>query len=166
MCATMDVKFYLKTSQLRLLRILASGATLNEAAAILDVSINTIRTRVKTLYSKFGVRNRADLIKQAIRRNIINFKDIKPRFRRRFINIKTDDTKPILREPLTEEEIKFLNYAAAGMTQKDIIKLMPLSGIYHVRILVMMICYKLCARNILEAIVNASKLENILKPAL
>lgn len=154
----------LLNSQLSLLLILASGATQKEAAAILGVSLNTIKARVKTLYAKFGVNSRVDLIKQAVRRNVINYKDIKPRFRRRFVNLKNETQKPILREPLSDEELVYLRYASIGMRQKDIIKIMNLSGIFHARVLVMIICYKLNAKNILEAIVNANKLENILKP--
>jgi len=160
----MNSKNCFRNSQLRLIRILASGATLNEAAAILKVSINTVRTRVKTLYTKFGVNNRADLIKQAVYFEIINFKDIKPRFRRRFINIKIDDVKPTLREPLTVDELKYLTCLMRGMSQKEIVKKLPLSGIFHARILVISICYKLGARNITEAAANISELENILKP--
>lgn len=47
------------------LRQLARGLTLKEIAGAEVVSINTIKTQVRSLYGKFGVDNRADLVIEA-----------------------------------------------------------------------------------------------------
>lgn len=76
---------------------------------------------------------------------------------------KQQETKVELVEPLTTEETKFLNMISSGMTLKKIVETMPLSGMYHAKILKISICYKLQAKNMTEAVRNAVLLENILK---
>jgi LuxR family maltose regulon positive regulatory protein len=55
----------LSKSELRVLRYLPTNLSAPEIAAELFVSINTIRTHMRSVYAKFGVHNRADAVKRA-----------------------------------------------------------------------------------------------------
>ena len=140
---------------------LAAGLTLKEIAVSLNVSYNTIKTRVKTLYKKFNVSYRKELINKALKLNLLKHNEVKPKFRKRFIKIKAETPEPVLVCPLTAEEVRFLYLISAGFRIKDIIKTMELSGIYHAKILKVSVCRKLNSKNILQAAVYAKLLEII-----
>jgi DNA-binding CsgD family transcriptional regulator len=59
--AVLRQMFGLTAAELRVLGQLLQGATLQEAAAALDVSIATARTHLKSVFSKLGIRRQADL---------------------------------------------------------------------------------------------------------
>ena len=153
-------KIKLIKSQELLLYILASGITYKEAALMLGVSYNTAKTRIKTLYAKLQVSNRNELILKALNLKLIDSRNIKPKFRKRFLSHEAD-RQAVLLEPLTAEEIKFLKLASSGTNIKNIIELLSLSGIYHTRVLKASICYKLQAKNITQAVKFARVLEII-----
>lgn len=83
--AKKEKKYRLTKSQLELLKLLASGQTVNEIAGCLDKKYDNIKKRVQNLYKKFNVQNRCELIYRAIKVKLISTKDIKPQFRKRFI---------------------------------------------------------------------------------
>lgn len=153
-------KIKLIKSQELLLYILASGITYKEAAQMLGVSYNTAKIRIKTLYAKLQVSNRNELILKALNLKLIDSRNIKPKFRKRFLSHEAD-RQAVLLEPLTAEEIKFLKLASSGTNIKNIIELLSLSGIYHTRVLKASICYKLQAKNITQAVKFARVLEII-----
>lgn len=154
-------KITLIETPLILLNQLALGITLREIAAKLNVSSNTIKTRVQTLYNKLGVTCRSDLIYKALKLGILTYADIKPKFRKRFIKIKTTKPEALLLTYLTGEEARFLYLISQGHKTKNIIKMMGLSGTYHARILKSSILWKLNSKNIVQAVVSAKLLEII-----
>ena len=87
------------SSQLSLLQILASGATIQEAALLSGKKYDNIKKRTNNLYKKFKVTNRADLIRKAINAGLISTKDVKVRFKKRFIK------REILPEILQEQSL-------------------------------------------------------------
>ena len=50
---------------------LSHGLSRSEIAANRDLSINTVKMAINTIYSKLGARNLADLIRIAVERKII-----------------------------------------------------------------------------------------------
>ena len=61
----------LTTRELEVLRRVAEGSTYEEIAARLVVSINTVRTHVKSIYGKLGANNRTAAIEAARRAGIL-----------------------------------------------------------------------------------------------
>ena len=55
----------LSESELRVLRYLPTNLHASEIAAELFVSLNTIRTHMRNVYTKLGVHSRADAVKRA-----------------------------------------------------------------------------------------------------
>jgi LuxR family maltose regulon positive regulatory protein len=55
-----------------LLRVLSAGASYDEAAARLGVSINTVRTHVRALYRKLGVTSKLEAVMSAMRLGILS----------------------------------------------------------------------------------------------
>lgn len=157
----MSNEIHIIKSQLLLLQHLAAGLTLKEIAATLSISHNTVKTRVKTLYKKFNVSSRKELINKALKLNLLKHNEVKPKFRKRFVKIKAEMPEPVLIRHLTAEEARFLYLISEGFRIKDIIKTMELSGIYHARILKVSICWKLNSQNIVQAAVCARLLEII-----
>lgn len=147
-------------SQSILLKLLASGITLKQAARKLGVKYNTIKTRTRVLYAKFKVDNRKDLISKAIELNILSPDDVKCKFYKRFCSLPIN-SKPTFEETLNQEEIHYLKLASQGLSAKDIIQNMSLTGIYHARYINLSICYKLGAKNITQAVANAKFVEII-----
>lgn len=94
-------KIYLIKSQILLLQHLAAGLTLKEIAATLSISHNTVKTRVKTLYQKFNVSSRKELINKALKLNLLKHNEVKPKFRKRFVKIKAEMPEPVLIRHLT-----------------------------------------------------------------
>lgn len=151
---------YIINTQILLLKLLASGITLEQAARKLGVKYNTIKTRTRVLYAKFNVGNRKDLISKAIELNIISPNDVKFKFFKRFCSLPIN-CKPTFKETLNHEEIQYLKLASKGLSAKNIIQKMSLTGIYHARYINLSICYKLDAKNITQAVANANFLEII-----
>ena len=112
------------------------------------------------LLNQFQVSNRNELILKALNLKLIDSRNIKPKFRKRFLSHEAD-RQAVLLEPLTAEEIKFLKLASSGTNIKNIIELLSLSGIYHTRVLKASICYKLQAKNITQAVKFVRVLEII-----
>ncbi len=139
------------SSQLSLLQILASGATIQEAALLSGKKYDNIKKRTNNLYKKFKVTNRADLIRKAINAGLISTKDVKVRFKKRFI--KREILPEILQEQgLTEEELRYLYLVSQGKTQKEIIAIMGLCSVYMAQYLRKCICEKLNCKNITESV--------------
>lgn len=57
--------------ELEVLRKVAGGLTLKQAAKHLEVAESTIRTHVKSLYAKLGVNNRGAAVLEATRRRLV-----------------------------------------------------------------------------------------------
>jgi LuxR family maltose regulon positive regulatory protein len=55
----------LTAREIEVLRAIAKGQTYDEIAAGLVVSINTVRTHIKSIYGKLGVNNRTEAIATA-----------------------------------------------------------------------------------------------------
>jgi len=53
------------------LRLIAKGYNVTEAAQLLKLSANTVKGYVKTIYSKLGISSRAEATSEAIKRNLI-----------------------------------------------------------------------------------------------
>lgn len=55
---------------------LTKGFTYNEIAQILGVSQNTVRSHVKSLYSKFDVNSRSEAVLEALRMGKIDLRHL------------------------------------------------------------------------------------------
>jgi LuxR family maltose regulon positive regulatory protein len=55
----------LSEAELRIVRVLASGASLSEVAHQLYLSPNTVKTHRRTIYRKLGVSSRGELLQWA-----------------------------------------------------------------------------------------------------
>lgn len=51
---------------------LARGLTYGQVAAVLDVSVNTVRTRVKSIYEKLGASTRTEAVLTAMQRGMLS----------------------------------------------------------------------------------------------
>jgi len=60
----------LTPQDLRLLRLLAEGRGYREAAAEMEVSINTVRNHIRRIYEKLQVHNRAEAVAKGLRANL------------------------------------------------------------------------------------------------
>ncbi len=54
------------------LRLIAKGLSVVEAAGLLELQANTVKGYVKTIYSKLGISTRAEATSYAIQRNLID----------------------------------------------------------------------------------------------
>lgn len=147
-------------SQIILIKMLASGITLQEAAYNLNTTHNNIKKRTQNLYKKFGVNSRKTLIIKCIRAKIISYKDIKYRFRKRFIESvlkdkPAEDNKVIIN--LTKEEINVLKLLVAGYKRKQIIECLGFYNMYYCNYVIDCICRKLRADNIMSALIICIK---------
>jgi LuxR family maltose regulon positive regulatory protein len=61
----------LSRQELRVLRLLVTGQTYTEMAAVLVVSPNTIKTQVSSIYRKLGVSRRAEAIAVTTRLHLL-----------------------------------------------------------------------------------------------
>ncbi|MCV0396042.1 MAG: LuxR C-terminal-related transcriptional regulator [Rhizobiaceae bacterium] len=57
--------------ELDVLAKVASGLTVKQTARQLQVAESTVRTHVKSIYSKLGVNNRAGVVREAARRRLV-----------------------------------------------------------------------------------------------
>ena len=154
-------KISLLKSQQTLLKFLASGMTLEAIADKLGVKYNTVKSRTKCLYEKFEVKNRNELIGKAISFKLLTTKDVKNLFRKRFKPQITSTQKPQSYYPLNEKELQYLTLASKALPVREIIKEMKLTGRYHAQYFNKVICIKLGARNIFEAVLFALSFELI-----
>jgi DNA-binding NarL/FixJ family response regulator len=61
----------LTAQEIRLLQLLADGHSYQAAALQLDISINTVRTHVRSVYEKLHVHSKSEAVSQALRRGWI-----------------------------------------------------------------------------------------------
>lgn len=61
----------LTPQELRLLRLLADGHGYESAGANLDITINTVRKHVRSIYTKLHVHNKSEAVSRAIRSGLI-----------------------------------------------------------------------------------------------
>ena len=66
-----DVAHDLTPQELRLLRFLAEGHSYESAAANLNVSVNTVRNYVRSVYDKLHVHSKSEAVSKALRRGIL-----------------------------------------------------------------------------------------------
>lgn len=152
----------LTKKQRDLLLLLAQGLTLKEIALQAGKTYNNMKKRTQCLYKKFQVKNRYELIRKAIGEKLLTTKEVKPKFRKRFIpKEKPLVISPIGSEYLTVREITYLKLAGAGKTDSEIIKLMGLYGTYPIWEIKRSIKGYLNCKNITQAIYIAKTLEII-----
>ena len=80
------------------------------------------------------------------------------KFRERFCHPKLNEITIELREPLTDEELKYLKLAIENNTKKQIIQKLNILNVNFCNYIIAEICYKLKARNITQAAYHAGKL--------
>ena len=61
----------LSERELEVLRILPTNLTTPEIAGELVISVNTVRTHIKSIYSKMGVHSRSEAVKAAKERSLL-----------------------------------------------------------------------------------------------
>ncbi len=61
----------LSPQEIRLLTLLAQGDGYGQAAVALEVSINTVRTHIRSIYEKLNVHGRAEAVSKALRSGLI-----------------------------------------------------------------------------------------------
>lgn len=148
-------------SQLELIKMLARGYTLQETADKMNLKYCNLQRRTQLLYKKFGVNSRKELINKALEQKIIKTSDISNKYRRRFLKSPLVNSTPKLIEPLSDNEKEYLQLIAAGYSKQEIIEELHVLNIHFCNYIQNCICYKLNAKNILQAVIFAYKL-NIL----
>jgi DNA-binding NarL/FixJ family response regulator len=63
---------HLTASERRVLESLARGLTYDQIGLVLDISVNTVRSRVRTLYDKLEVASRTEAVVVAAQRGLIS----------------------------------------------------------------------------------------------
>lgn len=149
-----EKKLTLTSTQLCLLKLLASGSTLQEIALMCGKKYENIKKRTNNLYKKFKVQNRLDLVRKAIKADLIKTGDVTVRFKKRFIK---DEFlhDACLCQNLTEEEIRYLYLVSIGKTQREIVCIMNFYGIYPAQYIRKCICLKLNCKNMTQAVRTA-----------
>jgi len=160
-----NIKFI--NSQIELIKTLAKGYTIQECAIIMGKNYYDIQKRIQLLHSKLNVNNRKELIKKAIKLEIIKTVDISKRFRKRFFKIKKNKLLPINKVlktsiELSNIEIEFLKLYSKGYSMSKIGKILGLKGQYHINCINYNICNSIGVANLKIATIFAYKL-NILK---
>jgi DNA-binding NarL/FixJ family response regulator len=61
----------LSPQETKLLALLANGQSYGEAAAALDVTINTVRSHIRSIYDKLNVHTQAEAVAKAMRSGLI-----------------------------------------------------------------------------------------------
>src|SRR5260370_21951875 len=61
----------LTAQEVRLLTLLGDGQSYRAAAALLDISINTVRNHIRSIYDKLHVHSKSAAVSQALKRRII-----------------------------------------------------------------------------------------------
>ena len=111
------------------------------------------------LYKKFGVNSRKEVIEKALEKKIIKTSDISNKYRRRFLKYQDADAQPQLIEPLTDLEKQYIRLIIAGESKQEIVKKLHVLNIHFCNYIQNCICYKLNAKNILQAAIFAYKLQ-------
>ena len=96
---------------------LAMGYTKKEVAENLGKSYNSIHQFTRKLYAKLHVHNRLDLIQRGLELKLITYSMLTKKFRERFCHPKLNEITIELREPLTDEELKYLKLAIENNTK-------------------------------------------------
>lgn len=148
----------LTINELAVLNQFAKGYTKKEAAENLGKSFNSIHQFTRRLYKKLRVHSRLDLIKRALELKLITYSMLTKKFRERFCHPKLNEITIELREPLTDEELKYLKLAIENNTKKQIIQKLNILNVNFCNYIIAEICYKLKARNITQAAYHAGKL--------
>jgi DNA-binding NarL/FixJ family response regulator len=65
------VEEHLAPQEVRLLRLLAEGHSYEAAAHVLNVSVNTIRNYIRSVYAKLHVHTKSEAVSKALRNRII-----------------------------------------------------------------------------------------------
>ncbi|MBP7589456.1 MAG: response regulator transcription factor [Thermoanaerobaculia bacterium] len=69
--AAEEVAGTLSPQETRLLALIAAGSSYREAAVELDVSINTVRTHIRSIYEKLQVHTKSEAVAKAMRSGLI-----------------------------------------------------------------------------------------------
>lgn len=154
-----DEQMKLIKSQIELIKMLARGYTLQETADKMNLKYCNLQKRTQLLYKKFGVNSRKELIEKALEQKIIKTSDISNKYRRRFLKYQDADAQPQLIEPLTDLEKQYIRLIIAGESKQMIVKKLHVLNIHFCNHIQNCICYKLNAKNILQAAIFAYKLQ-------
>ncbi|NIT28631.1 MAG: hypothetical protein GTN53_39655 [Candidatus Aminicenantes bacterium] len=65
----------LTDSEIEVLKLLAEGKTVKQAAGLLQITTKNVDTHTARLMKKINVRNRVGLVKYALRENLIPLED-------------------------------------------------------------------------------------------
>ena len=60
----------LTVTELRILRLIGSGAGNNEIAAQLEIALSTVRSHLKHIYRKLNLRSRAEAVSYAVKNRL------------------------------------------------------------------------------------------------
>ena len=74
--ATMGKRDILTPAEMDMLRLIARGHTTEEICEELKISGYTITSRITSIFSKLGAKNRAHAVAIALRRGIIDLEDV------------------------------------------------------------------------------------------
>jgi DNA-binding NarL/FixJ family response regulator len=66
-----SAEYHLTPHEIRLLRLLVEGHNYKTAAAELNVSVNTIRFHMRSIYEKLQVHSKSEAVSKALRQRII-----------------------------------------------------------------------------------------------
>jgi DNA-binding NarL/FixJ family response regulator len=61
----------LSPREIQVLEMLAHGYTYSDCATALDMSVNTLRTHVRTIYKKLAINSRTEAVREAVRRGLV-----------------------------------------------------------------------------------------------
>jgi DNA-binding CsgD family transcriptional regulator len=64
--------FQLTPAEIRLLALLQQGLSIKETSSELEVSLHTVRTQLKSMFAKLGIRRQADLFRVIGQINLVN----------------------------------------------------------------------------------------------
>jgi len=67
-----DAEVSLTQREEEVLRVIAKGYNVAETAELFDLSVNTVKGYLKTIYAKLGVSSRAEATAEAIKRHLIH----------------------------------------------------------------------------------------------
>ena len=66
-----DVAYHLTPHEIRVLQLLVDGYNYKTAAAELDVSINTVRFHMRSIYEKLQVHSKSEAVAKSLRQRIV-----------------------------------------------------------------------------------------------
>ena len=65
-------EYQLSPQETRLLKLLCEGHSYQSAAGQLNISINTVRNHIRSIYEKLHVRSKSEAVSKALRQRIIS----------------------------------------------------------------------------------------------